>query len=76
MWQITTKHFMFFHSQYVADHHQTLHVFPFTVCGRSPPNTSCTHPYMDKNTGDYQLVREKNNTYVNQSDMGNYWGII
>ena len=22
---------------------------------------------MDKNTGDYQLVREKNNTYVNQS---------
>ena len=26
MWQITTKHFMFFHSQYVADHHQTLHV--------------------------------------------------
>ena len=32
--------------------------------------------YMDKNTGDYQLVREKNNTYVNQGDMGNYWGII
>jgi hypothetical protein len=31
---------------------------------------------MDKNTGDYQLVGEKNNTYVNQSDMGNYWGII
>jgi hypothetical protein len=31
---------------------------------------------MDKNTGDYQLVREKNNTYVNQSDMGNYWCII
>ena len=31
---------------------------------------------MDKNTGDYQLVREKNNTYVNQDDMGNYWGII
>ena len=31
---------------------------------------------MDKNTGDYQLVREKNNTYVNQGDMGNYWGII
>jgi hypothetical protein len=30
---------------------------------------------MDKNTGDYQLVREKNNTYVNQGDMGNYWGI-
>jgi hypothetical protein len=25
---------------------------------------------MDKNTGDYQLVREKNNTYVNQDDMG------
>jgi hypothetical protein len=25
---------------------------------------------MDKNTGDYQLVREKNNTYVNQGDMG------
>jgi hypothetical protein len=25
---------------------------------------------MDKNTGDYQLVREKNNTYVNQSK---YW---
>jgi hypothetical protein len=25
---------------------------------------------MDKNTGDYQLVRGKNNTYVNQSDMG------
>jgi hypothetical protein len=24
---------------------------------------------MDKNTGDYQLVREKNNTYVNQGDM-------
>ena len=22
---------------------------------------------VDKNTGDYQLVREKNNTYVNQS---------
>ena len=41
MWQITTKHFMFFHSQYVADHHPTLHVFPLTVCGRSPPNTSC-----------------------------------
>ena len=42
MLQITTKHFMFFPSQYVADHHQTLHVFPFTVpvCGRSPPNTS------------------------------------
>ena len=34
------------------------------------------YQYMDKNTGDYQLVREKNNTYVNQSDMGNYWGII
>ena len=31
---------------------------------------------MDKNTGDYQLVREKDNTYVNQGDMGNYWGII
>jgi hypothetical protein len=31
---------------------------------------------MDKNTGDYQLVKEKNNTYVKQSDMGNYWGII
>jgi hypothetical protein len=31
---------------------------------------------MDKNTGDYQLVREKNNTYVNQGDVGNYWGII
>ena len=31
---------------------------------------------MDKNTGDYQLVGEKNNTYVNQGDMGNYWGII
>ena len=31
---------------------------------------------MDKNTGDYQLVREKYNTYVNQGDMGNYWGII
>jgi hypothetical protein len=31
---------------------------------------------MDKNTGDYQLGREKNNTYVNQSDMSNYWGII
>jgi hypothetical protein len=26
---------------------------------------------MDKNTGDYQLMREKNNTYVNQGDMGN-----
>jgi hypothetical protein len=24
---------------------------------------------MDKITGDYQLVREKTNTYVNQSDM-------
>jgi hypothetical protein len=32
--------------------------------------------FMDKITGDYQLVREKTNTYVNQSDMGNYWGII
>jgi hypothetical protein len=31
---------------------------------------------MDKNTDDYQLVREKNNTYVNLGDMGNYWGII
>ena len=31
---------------------------------------------MDKNTGDYELVRENNNTYVNQSDMSNYWGII
>ena len=31
---------------------------------------------MDKNTGDYQLVGEKNNTYVNQGDMCNYWGII
>ena len=31
---------------------------------------------MDKNTGDYHLVSEKNNTYVNQGDMGNYWGII
>ena len=31
---------------------------------------------MDKNTGDYQLVREKNKKYVNQGDMGNYWGII
>ena len=31
---------------------------------------------MDKITGDYQLVREKTNTYVNQSDMDNNWGII
>ena len=31
---------------------------------------------MDKNTGDYQLMREKNKTYVNQAGMCNYWGII
>jgi hypothetical protein len=31
---------------------------------------------MDKNTGDYQLVREKNNTYVNQGDMSNYWDYV
>ena len=53
MLQITTKHFMFFPSQYVADHHQTLHVFPLTVCGRSPPNTSC---FSLHSTGMWQIT--------------------